>query len=274
MANKNAPVEETGTKVTVYSGSDLPDISGDEVAGLGGLGYSEKSEDSLVPILALLQDNSAEVKRQHAKHIEGAMSGDLVVRSFKRIIKVTKEEPLVVQPCGFQHMWVEWEGEVGEGAVVKQYPFDDRPEEAVERNLDPNNPDRMTWVMPNGNRLVDTRYHYVHALIDGIWQPMVIPMAGTNHTVSRQWTGQMKNVVLPGGQKAPAWFRAYGISTRFNSRGAQSWYTYDVDDLGWISDKSVRDAGRSLFESVQQEIVRPDVEHEGASTAADDESPV
>lgn len=46
-----------------------------EVDELGGLGYSENSEDSMIPILAILQDNSAEVKKKHPKYIEGAEAG-------------------------------------------------------------------------------------------------------------------------------------------------------------------------------------------------------
>ena len=54
---------ETGQEVaTAQATAGLPagmdnfDVS--ELEGLSGLGYSEKAEDSLVPIISILQDNS------------------------------------------------------------------------------------------------------------------------------------------------------------------------------------------------------------------------
>ena len=254
----------------------LPASLEDELQGLQGYGYSERAEDSLVPILAILQDNSAEVKRQHPRHIEGALPGDLIIRSLKRVIHVDADAPLVLQPAGFQHMWVCWSGEPGEGQVVAQYPFDERPTEAVARKLNPDD-DRETWVMPDGTRLVDTRYHYCQVFLDGRWTPLAVPFAGTNHTVSRTWTNIMKGMQLPSGAKAPAWFRAYGFTTKFNSRGSQSWYTYDFRDLGWIGERSVREAGRELYESVESQIISADVRSEGdgaAAQAEDDRIPI
>lgn len=251
---------------------------GAETEGLEGLGYSDKAEDTLVPILAILQDNSGEVKRNHAKQIEGALAGSVILRAFKKVIAVTKDEPLFVIPCGFVHCWVQWRGEPGEGQVISQYPFDDRPKDAVEKPHPDNKPgeDRTVVEMPNGDRLVDTRYHYCLGMIDGVWMPVVVPMGGTNHTVSRQWTGQMKAVTLPNGAKAPAWFRIYKLATAFNSRGAQSWYTYTIDDYGWNADKMLRDEGRRIFESVKQGELTPmdDDARPGANTDLSGEVPI
>lgn len=232
----------------------------DEIAGEEGLGYSERAEDSMVPILGILQDNSGEVKKRHSKHIEGAEAGDLIIRSLGRVIKMgDTDPPLEVQPCGFDHMWVEWEGEPGEGAPVGQYPFDQRPSEAVERE---NNEGKMEWRMPSGNRLVDTRYHYCNILDeDGTIFPVVIPFAGTNHTVSRQWTAQMKQFTMPGRprQKAPSFMRTYGLRTVFTQRGEQSWYKYSVTDLGWVRDENILQEGLNVFRAVRSQEVTAEV---------------
>lgn len=253
-ATSDTQDEGTGTGVVLFNKStaiaDLG-LSTEEMDYSGDLGYSTKAEDTLVPIVSILQDNSGEVKRQHSKRIEGANAGDLIIRAFKRVIPVSKDNPFIFQPAGFTHYWVEWEGEVGEGKVVGQYPFDDRPSDAVEK-ADPQDATgkRKIWVMPNGNRLADTRYHYGQAMIDGAWMAVVVPMGGTNHTVSRQWTGQMKSVKFPNGKPVPAWFRAYALTTAFQSRGAQSWYNYSIDDLGFIRDSSVRAEGQKINESL------------------------
>lgn len=262
-----AAEERKGDVVLFRSGtSGLPAIDDRETQGLVGLGYSEKAEDSLVPIVSLLQEGSGEVKRNHPKQMQGAIAGNhLIIRSLKKLIDVS-ETPLPVIPCGFTHHWVEWEGEPGEGTVVAQYPFEERPAEAKEVP-DPQNDKRNNWIMPSGTRLVDTRYHYCLAHIDDSWMPVVIPMGGTNHTVSRTWTSQQKLVRLPSGAKAPSWFMWYNFSTQFNSRGSQSWYTYDIDPGGWVPDRELRDEGRKIFESLQQGIIEPDVVGEAGRAA-------
>lgn len=271
--------ETTGTDLAVFSKTGLPStFSEQEMDYTGDLGYSLKAEDTLVPIVSILQDNSAEVKRQHAKYIDGAMAGDLIIRAFKRVIKVDKDNPFVFQPCGFTHAWVQWRGEPGEGQVIKQYPFDDRPTEAIEKPDPQSKPgeERMFWAMPNGDRLVDTRYHYGHALLDGSWVAVVVPMSGTNHTVSRQWTGQMKAIKFPNGRAAPAWFRAWSLRPTFQSRGAQSWFNYTVDDLGWITDADQRRIGQELNETLASGELTPveDAAETAAPAHQDEDAPV
>lgn len=273
MASKatDTQEEQTGTGLALFTKNTAIaelGLSAEEMDYEGDLGYSTKAEDTLVPIVSILQDNSGEVKKQHAKRIEGADAGDLIIRAFKKVIKVSKENPFVFQPAGFVHMWVEWEGDIGEGAVVGQFPFDDRPADAVER-IDPADKDgkRKIWVRENGNRLADTRYHYGQAIIDGNWMPVVMPFGGTNHTVSRQWTGQMKALRFPNGKPIPAWFRAYAISTAYQSRGAQSWFNYNVDDLGFITSAEVREEGRKINESL--DTLTPVLDGD-AGTATDD----
>jgi len=262
----------TGTELAMAQfGTDLA-LAGDfstELDGVQDFGYSERAEDSLVPIVAILQDNSAEVKRQHSKYIEGAKSGDLIIRSLGLVLD-PEAVFLAVQFAGFQHMWVEWDGEPGAGTVVAQYPFDERPAEAEEKELGDGDDKRKTWVMPGGTRLVDTRYHYAQLLIPNMgWMPVVIPFAGTNHTISRGLTNQLKMLKLPNGGKCPSWFRAFNLRTKFTQEGAQSWFKYEVKDAGWITDAEVRAGGRALNDSLQANTITADVRSESQKSGGD-----
>lgn len=276
LATKKNDDKDAGTELALTAGTSM-DLAGDfssELEGLTGLGYSERQEDGLVPILAILQDNSAEVKRQHSKYIDGAKPGDLIIRSLGLVID-PEETPLAMQICGFQHVWVEWEGEPGDGKPVNQYDFDDRPGEAEEKVL--GDDDRKTWVMPSGNRLVDTRYHYAQIRLPNGWMPVVIPMAGTNHTVSRSITQQLKMLRMPNQQKAPSWFRAFSLGTKFNQRGSQSWFNYDPRDIGWITDAEVRADGRRIFESLEAGTIQADISSEAGDVSQDnsgDDAPI
>lgn len=239
-----------------------------EIDEYGAMGYSEKVEDSLIPILGIIQDNSGEAKKKHERYIEGAEAGDLIIRSLQRVFK--GEDGLLFQPCGFQHMWVEWNGEPGEGAPVTQYMFEDRPADVKEVE-DPQNPDRTILRMPNGNRLVDTRYHFGHIIDGEDLIPCVIPMAGTNHTVSRQWTALMKQFKVPGRQqRAPSFFRMYRLTTVFTTKGAQSWFKFSVKDMGQISNEFTLRTGFEMLQSVETQEISADVDSEPAGTTSDD----
>jgi len=304
QSDHKKPEEESGGgAVALRPGSDLATGDfGSEFEDLGDLGFSTRAEDSLIPILSILQDNSGEVKKKHDRYLEGAEAGMLIVRSLKQVYGADgPSEGIVFQPAGFTHLWVEWQGEVGEGVPVAQYPFDDMPSDA-EEGEDPNNPERKVWTRPNGNRLVDTRYHYGNmiagceivsvpnvgqVIVGGKITQLVIPFAGTNHTISRQWTSLMRSFEIPKrpGQTAPSWLRGYRIRTQFQQRGAQSWYKYLIDDLGWVGEKAHREAGKKLVDSVSSGKVSADIESEavggsvgkpgaGADRTGDGEVPI
>ncbi len=259
------------TEIVVTPDSILGDVSA-ELEAVTNLGYSEDMDDSLIPILSILQDNSGECKKRHDRHISSAEPGMLIIRVLQKLY--SGDEGLDFQPCGFEHAWVEWSGEPGEGAVVRQYPFDKCPSEA-EEIIDPQNTDRTILRLPNGNRLVDTRYHFGNVILGGDegLLPVVVPFSGTNHTVSRQWTTIMRRIRIPGSdKKAPSWFRSYILSSTFTQRGAQSWYKYAVKDAGWVTSKATREAGAALTESVAAMAVRAGADSE--SGEEDDNIPV
>ena len=137
--------------------------------------------------------------------------------------------------------------------------------------------DRTEWRMPDGTRLVDTRYHYVNVVDqDGSVFPVVIPFGGTNHTVSRQWTAQMRQFSVPGrpGVKAKSFMRTYGLRTAFKQRGEQSWYVYSVSDLGWVRDESLLAEGLNVFRSVNRQEITAEVASADTTDTDDDSIPV
>lgn len=247
----------------------LPQLN-DEMLSADVLGYSEKSDDSLIPVLSILQDNSGEVKKKHERYIEGAEAGMMIIRSLQMIFPL--DQPISFQPCGFTHEWVEWTGEPGEGgAPVAQYPYEERPASAQEVV---NAQGKTEWRMSeSNNRLVETRHHYGNILRGEQVIPVVIAMSGTNHSVSRQWTALMKQFTIPGKSiKAPAFTRTYDISTVFVQKGNQSWYKYRVKDVGWVSDRALLENGYAFAKAIAENKVRAglDAEDSSAGSSSDD----
>jgi hypothetical protein len=262
----------TDTALTIMDDTQLPMID-DSMLGDDVLGYSEKADDSLIPVLSILQDNSGEVKKRHERHIEGAEAGMMIIRSLQLVFP--PEQPIMFQPCGFSHSWVEWTGEPGEGgAPVGQYDFESRPVEA-EEVVDAQG--RKEWRMPeSNNRLVETRHHFGHVVSPaGEMLPVVVAMSGTNHSVSRQWTALMKQFRVPGKNvKAPAFMRLYDISTVFSQKGQQSWYKYKVKDAGWVADRTMLEEGFKFAKAVAAQEVKAAMEADAADPIDDNDIPV
>lgn len=275
-AEETEAAQGTALEVTQAGGSLPADISG-ELEDLEDLGFSDRVEDRLIPILSILQEQSGEVKSRHTKHVDGAEPGMIIVRALQRIYasEITKDgaqDGVIFQPCAFDHMWVEWEGEPGEGAPIANYPFTEDPSVHGARQVqDPQDPDRMIWVGTSRNtRFVDTRYHYGHVIDGASVYAAVVAMGGTNHTISRQWTAIMdqKRVPTPQGpRKAPAWFCLYRLNTRFTERGSQSWFKYEIRELGWCQDADLRQMGRDLNEAIRAKEMVVDLESEAAPSS-------
>jgi hypothetical protein len=228
---------------------DLPPEAMDLLEKYAGVGYSDKPEDGLAPILSILQDNSGEVKERHERYQDGAKPGMLIIRSLRQLFDGDKG--VIVQPLGFIHVWVEWSGDVGEGSPVGRFDIDHPPEDMFDAP-NPKDPARKEYRRrSNMNRLVDTREHIVN-LITGYERPypIVVPMSGSNHQASRNWTNQMRNLIYQG-RKIPGFFRYYRLKTVFRKKGAtQTWFGYHVDPGPWITDHGLLQLAADTVDSM------------------------
>lgn len=214
-----------------------------------GAGFSDKQEDALTPVLAILQDQSGEIKSGD-RHLDGVKAGDFIIRSRRMVFP--GDPGILVQPFYFDHQYIEWTGEVGDGVPVGRFMFDDPPEDMKEFN-DPQNPNKkILRRTTTQNRLVDTRNHYVNLYdeMTGDVYPVVVPMTGSNHGASRGWTDMMKHNVR-NGKALPAFSRLYRLKTTFRKRGnTQSWFGYQIDPSRYV-DPDMFKLGVTAFESVK-----------------------
>jgi hypothetical protein len=221
-----------------------------------GKGYSNEAADSVVPFLDVCASTqNPQLNPKHEKYIAGIVLGDIMIKGGTPPF-VSGQKGLLVQPCAFDKAWVEWVPRIKGGGFVTRYS--ERPSTAVERPS-PENPARTRIYNPaNGNEIIETRYHYVR-LENG--QPYVMAFKSTGHTVSREWTQQMK---LLGDA---AWAHRYRVTTKLKVRGQQEWYIFaitpvlDADGQPAYVDEATYLAGEALYNSVAS----------GLKTAADEE---
>lgn len=208
-----------------------------------GEGVSSKQEDNLVPLVYILQAQSPQVNKRSADYIDGAEAGHIWLRNAPHPI-VPGDTGILFQPCHFSKDWVEWVPRDNGGGFVARH--EDRPPEA-EETKDPQNPNRVKYVMPNGNEVIETRYHAGFVVLDdGSVLPYIIPMSSSGHSVSRQWMFMMNSNQLPKGDIAPSWSKLYRLKTKERSNAAGTWFTWDISDAGWV-DEEAFDRGTALF---------------------------
>ncbi len=223
-----------------------------------GKGVSQAADDSIIPLVYILQSNSPQIQRRGPDYIEGAKDGDLWLRN-SGVPPIDGDHGLLFQPCYFFKEWVMWAPrKSGEGIKDRATEL---PPEAVEREV-PDDEDptktRKKWVMPDGTECIETRYHvgyaYIEALVDGTKDeyvltgqvmPFVIPFKSTGHTSSRQWTFLMNSKIV-GSDVAPSWAALYRVKTKSKTNPSGTWNVITVDDAGWVQSQDEYDRGAKL----------------------------
>ena len=201
------------------------------LAANAGAGTSADPEHNTIPMIYVLQTNSPQVNKRNDKYVNGAEPGDLWLKSGATpIIKGT--EGVMFQPCYFQYVWVEWKPN-REGFVTSHKK---RPIDAEQKQMDPND-DRLFWVRPNGNQVIETCY--VYGFVD-MKYPYVIPLSSSGYRVAREWNADVRNKVY-NDKTLPAWATRYRLKTVLRNNSKGEWFTLGFEYVpGFPTDSQLR----------------------------------
>ncbi len=263
-----------GTAVTTpKAGSHaLPAHLKNKVKADAGRGISESADDSLVPMVAILQAQSPQAIKQKPEYLKGAEAGVIWLKNAPHPI-VSGEVGILVQPCAFWKNVVEWipknkdgsgGGYVGEHATM--------PADAKEV-ADKEDPEKTRMMSPRGTVYVDTRNHAVIVYTDdGQAFPYLIPLSSSGHSVSRQWMFMMKSKTSDG-DKIPSFAALYRLKTILRTKGTYNWFTFDPKEAGeegetlWASEEQY-EAGKALGIAFEKGEKKADMAHAEPETVA------
>lgn len=246
MANgKHIHKEADKKEVVQHKGPAVSAALAGKMKGDAGKGVSTAQEDNLVPLIYVLQSGSPQVKKGDPSRIDGAEAGDFWLRNAGEPI-IKGETGILFQPCYFTKDWVEWQPNRG-GFVGRHAKL---PDDA-ERQEDPRNPNKVSYVRENGNEIVETRYHVGYVLTEngGGAQPFILPLTSTGHAVSRQWMFMMNSKQLDDGTKIPSWGCLYRLKTKVRTNTMGSWFALTVEDAGYIDSETDYDRGAALYQA-------------------------
>jgi hypothetical protein len=241
-----------------------------ELEASTGRGLSTERADNLVPLMMILQKLSPQVEPSSNNYIPNAKAGDIWLRN--NIVQeiVSGQEGILFQPCYFYHDWLEWvPREKGGGFAgrhgAQSHEANGVPLADAKRGVDARNRNRVFYVRPNGNELIQTRNHVGFAILPtGQAFPFIIPMSGSAHTVSRAWMSDMNQRSF-NGKRVDSYFLIYRLGTRLRSNQLGSWHTWDINFAGWIQSKPELERAQALFGSFdRQELAAetPEVQDE------------
>jgi hypothetical protein len=265
--NPTQPEPAPQTEMVTSSNANVPAtlddfdpsmMENDAGAGLENVGIN----DVAIPFIVILQALSPQVKRGEQK-IDGAEEGDI----FNTVTNEVSSgaEGIYVIPCAYKKAFVEWKPRETGGGFVRQYDSEDilnqTQKDAKGRDI-----------LPNGNAIVTTAYHYVLVLnpVTGYYSEAVISMTSTQLKKSRKWNTIMMNMQMSkaDGTKftPPIFSQVYLLTTEPEQNEAGSWSGWRIEPYSQVPSMELYQAAKKFSQDVNKGLVK-----ESAPPTLDDE---
>ena len=236
-------------QVTEKKSAGLPSniFEGDAAKGLGTIGQ----EDLALPFLKILGQLSPEVNKRDGKYVEGAEPGMIYNSVSGDLYDGVKGIDVI--PCFYKLEYIEWKDR-GEGPGAPVAIYDSSSDIMSKTKPDANYKDRL----PNGNYIEKTASHFVIVSGDSP-STALISMKSTQLKISRKWNSMMSGIKMKGanGMFTPASFsHIYKLKTTQMQNDKGTWFGWEVNKVGPVTDKGLYDQARSFSESISKVSVK------------------
>ena len=199
-------------------------------------------EDLALPFLKILGQLSPEVNKRDGKYVEGAAPGKIINTVTNQLFSHVD-----VVPCHYKRQYIEWQDRgQSTGAPVAIHEADS--DIISQTTRDKSYKDRL----PNGNYLDNTANHFVLQL-GATPQSALISMKSTQLKVSRKWNSMMMGLKMHGKNglfTPPTYSHIYKLKTVQMSNDKGTWFGWDVEKVGPVTDKGIYDMAKSFAISV------------------------
>ena len=236
-------------QVTEKKSAGLPSniFEDDAAKGLGTIGQ----EDLALPFLKILGQLSPEVNKRDGKYVEGAEPGMIFNSVSGDLYDGVKGIDVI--PCFYKLEYIEWKDR-GEGPGAPVAIYDSSSDIMSKTKPDANYKDRL----PNGNYIEKTASHFVIVSGDSP-STALISMKSTQLKISRKWNSMMSGIKMKGanGMFTPASFsHIYKLKTTQMQNDKGTWFGWEVNKVGPVTDKGLFDQARSFSESISKGSVK------------------
>ena len=214
-----------------------------------GAGLEAADADSFaIPFLLILQKTSPKADPDHEAYVEGAKVGMLLDSVADEFFDPADEEAQII-PVYYRRAFIEWQTRDNGGGFVAEHAVEDAVGMKWERN------DVGEDILPNGNAIVDTRYHYVILLRGKIRKPMVITMTSTQVKYSKRLNSDMETLLTAEGLQATFQLK-YSIKTVGESNKHGTWRSWEIRRAGKVESQEELDAAVKFYKAIKSGSVK------------------
>ena len=262
----------------VKASNALPAYLQNAVKADAGKGVSNSADDSLVPIIVVLQGQSPQTMKPKPEYIKDAVPGAIWLRNSALPIR----ESILVQPCYFYKSIGEWiprnpDGSGG-GFVAMHDWSEDWTKKLNLKEVEDRDGNKRWMDQNEEHEFVEARNHVVIVHNDdGSAAQYLIPLSGSGHSVSRQWMFMIRNKTVDGAQ-IPSWAVMYRLKTIMRTKGKNNWYVLDPHEGSeegtlWATEAQYAE-GKKLHEAFAAGLKKADMTSDAAPvpTGADDKT--
>ena len=186
---------------------------------------------------------SPEVNKRDGKYVEGAEPRKIINTVTNQLF-----DEVNVVPCHYKRQYIEWQDRgQSSGAPVAIHEADS--DIISQTTRDKSYKDRL----PNGNYLDNTANHFVLSNLGDTPQSALISMKSTQLKVSRKWNSMMMGLKMQGKNglfTPPTYSHIYKLKTVQMSNDKGTWFGWDVEKVGPVTDKGIYDMAKSFAISV------------------------
>jgi len=228
--------------------NNIPDRSAE--AGLGFENF-DFSKDQKIPFLQILQSQSPELERGHAKFIEGAERGDIINSATRKVYKCSEPHNFKITfiPCGYVRVHNEWNKRANGGGYVKTYLDNTQPE--TQEGMDKQK--KVKELVNNTQHcLVETVMFgvYVMDAKEGKYEA-IISMFGGSLGSSRDFTSKLKARKV-NGKSVPMMDNVCELGTSLKKFNEGSAFIFTANIVGRTEEETYQEAKQIHSNSAQR----------------------
>lgn len=199
-----------------------------------------RPQDMQTPYIQIVQSNSPELKREHAKYVKGAKPADLLNTVTRKAYDVSEPDgkPLIVIPCGFVFKYIAW-GLRGAGGGFKNAFPETWDFEHLTKQVEIEGKTIDVLIENPTFQIVPTAIHSVIVIeADGSRYPALISFTSTQLKKSKNWCSRMKNrkiVDENGSFQPPSFAFQYAITVVPESNNKGNWYGWKIEEVSQVT---------------------------------------
>ena len=222
-----------------------------------GFGNIDAQRDLAIPYINILQPNSPQVNKTKAEFIQGATAGQ-----FFNTVTQELSDHILVLPSYYHLKYVEWVPREKGGGLVQVHSAESG---ILGKTMKEGNKD----VLPNGNYVATTAYHYVVVMTSSGPQNAVVSMTSTQLKKSRRWNSLMLSRKIQGAKgmfTPPSYAFMYKLTTVGESNDQGSWFGYNIELDKMVEDTAIYEQAKSFAKAASSGEVEAKPEEPVAPT--------